>query len=76
MTFQIEPINLAIGAGIAFITWLVIYFIFNRNTKNKTKTSLPQIKKLSIEAHNSCVDAANNMIKLIEVFNEIEEEKK
>ena len=81
MAFNIEPISLAIGAGLALIIWFIIFFIFKLINKRKEKnepekkTSLPTLKNYVKEAHNHMVESANNLIKLYEVFNEIDESK-
>ena len=77
MAFTIEPISLAIGAGLALIIWFFIFFIFKffKKKKEPTKTSLPTLKNYVKEAHNHMVESANNLIKLYEVFNEIDESK-
>ena len=71
---SIEPISLMIGIFIMFIVWLII-FILNKVLKKKkepVKTSLPTLKNYVKQAHSSMVDAANNLIKLYEVFNDID----
>ena len=78
MVFQIDSTSLMIGLVIAFGVWLIITLIFKlfiKKKKNQTKTSLPQLKSYVKEAHNHMVESANNLIKLYEVFNEIEETK-
>lgn len=74
---SIEPISLIIGMLIVFFLCLIVIGIIKlRNKKEpKQKTSLPQLKSYVKEAHNHMVESANNLIKLYEVFNEIEESK-
>jgi hypothetical protein len=75
MVFTLEPINIAIGAGIALIIWLVISLIFKFIKPKKSKTSLPQMKKKVVDSYNSCIDVANNLLDLKQVFDEIKESK-
>ena len=72
MVWNIEPINILIGAGIVFIIWLVSIFILK---PKKNKTTLPTMKKKVIDSYNHLVDASNNLLELKEVFDEIEESK-
>ena len=73
---MLEPISLALGAGIAAFCWIGIYYILKLFKKKKeTKTSLPQLKSYVKEAHNHLVESANNLNKLYNVFNDIDNER-
>jgi hypothetical protein len=72
MAFSLDPISLGIGALIVAAVVLLVYLLKGFK-KKKNKTSLPTMKSYVKEAHNHMVDATNNLIKLYEVFNEIDE---
>lgn len=72
MAFTLEPISLGIGASIVFVVWLLITLIFRKKPKEKKQTNLPTLKSYVKEAHNHMVESANNLIKLYEVFNDID----
>jgi len=75
---EIQVINIAIGIIIgALITFLIIITIDKIMNKKKSneRVSLKTMKSYVKEAHNHMVESANNLIKLYEVFNEIEQSK-
>ena len=73
MTFSLEPLSMGIGASIVAAVVIIVY-VFKRK-KKQSKTTLPQMKGYVKEAHNHMVESANQLIKLYEVFNEIDEIK-
>lgn len=76
MAFTLEPVSLISGALIVLFVWIIIYLIYKLiKIKKEVKTSLPTMKKYIKDAHNHMVESANNLVKLYEVFNEIEESK-
>jgi hypothetical protein len=77
MVFSITITNsiyFAVGLFLGFIISVVFNLIFKKKPTNK-KTSLPTIKGYIQNAHKDLFSANNNLIKLFEVFNEIENER-
>ena len=78
MIFNITTTNLiyfTIGLVVMFIIEQIFNLIFKPKKKDKTKTSLPTMKGYITNAHKSLFEANSNLIKLFEVFNEIDNEK-
>ena len=73
MIFDIVSFSIG-GLSIGLIWFLTIILFKIFKTKKESK-SLPQLKSYVKEAHNHMVESANNLIKLYEVFNEIEQSK-
>ena len=78
---MIDQLSLGIGFAIGLGLWLIVYIIkkiFIKKEK-KEKVSLSGMKGFlksaydnMVEANNRLIDSTNNIIKVYEVFNEIE----
>lgn len=76
MTFTIDYISLGIGSVIGFSAWLIPTLIFQVIfKKKKTNTGLPTLRKYVQDANNNLYDASQNLIKLNEFFNEVDNER-
>ena len=75
---QINILSIFIGVGLTLGLVFIIFSISKlfKKEKPKTKTTLPTLKTYVKEAHSNLVESANNLIKLHQVFNEIEDESK